>query len=159
MALRFAFHLFKHGSLWAYRVTTYAVLAAGLVFASLVLLLRYWALPHIDDYRQYIVDGLARAAHLRLQIGRIEGDWEGFRPRLLLRDVSLFDAEGKERLKLEQIDSTLSWLSLFSGELRFDSIEVRHLSLEVRRERSGRLLVAGIPVSDSEDGSGGLAVP
>ena len=157
MPLRFAFRLFKHGSLWAYRVTTYAVLAAGLAFASLVLLLRYWALPHIDDYRQYIVDGLARAAHLRLQIGRIEGDWEGFRPRLLLRDVSLFDAEGKERLKLEQIDSTLSWLSLFSGDLRFDSIEVRHLSLEVRRERSGRLLVAGIPVSDSEGGSGGLA--
>jgi len=155
MPLRFAFHLFKHGSLWAYRLLTLAVLTGAFVFASVVLLLRYWALPHIDEYRQQIVEGLARATHQRVQIGRIEGDWEGFRPRLILRDVSLLDAQGEERLKLEQIDSTLSWLSLFSGELRFSSIELEHLSLEIRRDSSGQLLVAGIPVGHS-DGDEGL---
>jgi len=155
MPLRFAFHLFKHGSLWAYRLLTFAVLTVAFVFASVVLVLRYWALPHIDEYRQQMVEGLARATHQRVQIGRIEGDWDGFRPRLILRDVSLLDAQGQERLKLEQIDSTLSWLSLFAGELRFNSIELEHLSLEIRRDSSGQLLVAGIPVGHS-DGDGGL---
>ncbi|HTS53946.1 MAG TPA: YhdP family protein [Burkholderiales bacterium] len=156
MPLRFAFHLFKHGSLWAYRLLTVALLAGALLFAIVVLLLRYWVLPHIDDYREYVVEGLSRAAHLRVQIGRIEGDWDGFRPRLILREVHLLDAQGQERLKLEQIDSTLSWLSLFAGELRFSSIELEHLRLEIRRERSGRLLVAGIAVDESGT-DGGLS--
>ncbi len=155
MPLRFAFHLFKHGSLWVYRLLTVALLTAALLFAAVVLVLRYWALPHIDDYREYIVQGLARAAHQRVQIGRIEGDWDGFRPRLILRQVSLLDAQGQELLKLQEVDSTLSWLSLFVGELRFNSIELEHLGLEIRRERSGQLLVAGIPVGES-GGDGGL---
>ncbi len=155
MPLRFAFHLFKHGSLWVYRLLTFAVLTAAFLFALVVLTLRYWVLPHVDDYRQQIVDGLSRAINQRLQIGRIEGDWDGYRPRLILREVSLLDAQGQERLKLEQIDSTLSWVSLFAGELRFNSIELEHLSLEIRRDQSGRLLVGGIPVGQS-GGNGGL---
>jgi uncharacterized protein (TIGR02099 family) len=155
MRLRFAFHLFKHGSLWVYRLLTLAVLTAALLFAFVVLTLRYWVLPNVDGYREQIVDGLSRAIHQRVQIGRIEGDWDGYRPRLILREVSLLDAQGQERLKLEQVDSTLSWLSLFAGELRFNSIELEHLSLEIRRDQSGRLLVAGIPVGQSE-GQGGL---
>jgi uncharacterized protein YhdP len=154
MPLRFAFRLFKHGSLWAYRLLTFAVLAAGLLFAAVVLLLRYWVLPHIDDYREYIVDGVARAAHQRIQIGRIEGEWDGYRPRLILRDVSLLDKQGQERLKLEKVDSTLAWLSLFAGELRFYSIEFAQLSLEIRRDTAGRLLVAGIPVGQAGGDSG-----
>jgi uncharacterized protein (TIGR02099 family) len=154
MPLRFAFRLFKHGSLWAYRLLTFAVLTVAFVFASVVLLLRYWALPHIDEYRQQIVEGLARATHQRVQIGRIEGDWDGFRPRLILRGVSLLDAQGEEHLRLEQIDGTLSWLSLFAGELRFNSIELEHLSLEVRRDSTGALMVAGIPVGRSGGDSG-----
>ncbi len=155
MPLRFAFHLFKHGSLWVYRLLTFAVLTAALLFAFVVLTLRYWVLPHVDEYREQIVDRLSRAIHQRVQIGRIEGEWDGYRPRLILREVSLLDAEGQERLKLEQVDSTLSWLSLFAGELRFNSIELEHLSLEIRRDQSGRLLVAGIPVGQS-GGNGGL---
>jgi uncharacterized protein YhdP len=149
MPLRFAFHLFKHGSLWVYRLLTFAVLTAAFLFAVVVLTLRYWVLPHVDEYREQIVDGLSRAIHQRVQIGRIEGDWDGYRPRLILREVSLLDAQGQERLRLEQVDSTLSWLSLFFGELRFNAIELEHLSLEIRRDQTGQLLVAGIPVGQS----------
>src|SRR5262245_16210721 len=141
MPLRFAYRWFKHGSLWVYRVSTLVVLAAGFLFAVVVLSLRYWVLPHINDYRDYIVTGLARTAHQSIAIGRIEGEWYGYRPRLILRDLSLLDATGRERLKLEEVDSTLSWLSLFSGELRFSSIEVEQLSLEVRVDASGALTV------------------
>jgi uncharacterized protein (TIGR02099 family) len=154
MPLRFAFRLFKHGSLWAYRLSTIAVLAAGLLFAVVVLLLRYWVLPHIDDYRSHIVAGLTRATHQRFAIGRIEGEWDGYRPRLILRDLSLLDDHGQERLKLEEVDSTLAWLSLFAGELRFYSIEVQQLSLEVRVDANGGVKVAGIPVGASSADNG-----
>jgi len=156
MPLRFAFRLFKHSSLWVYRLLTFVVLTGALLFALVVLTLRYWILPHVDDYRSHIVEGLSGAIHQRLSIGRIEGDWDGYRPRLILRDVSLLDAQGQERLKLAEVDSTLSWVSLFVGELRFNSIELEHLSLEIRRDHSGRLLVAGIPVDES-GGDGGLS--
>jgi uncharacterized protein (TIGR02099 family) len=154
MPLRFAFHLFKHGSLWVYRLLTFAVLTAAFLFAVVVLTLRYWVLPHVDEYRERIVDGLSRAIHQRVQIGRIEGDWDGYRPRLILREVGLLDAQGQERLRLEQVDSTLSWLSLFFGELRFNSIELEHVRLEIRRDKTGQLLVAGIPVGQSGGDSG-----
>jgi uncharacterized protein (TIGR02099 family) len=155
MPLRFALRLFKHGSLWVYRLLTFAVLAGGLMFAFSVLLLRYWVLPNIDEYREAIVGGLTRATKQRIQVGRIEGEWDGYRPRLILREVTLLDASGQERLKLEEVDSTLAWLSLFSGQLRFHSIELEQLSLEIRRDGAGDLLVAGIPLSRS-DGEGAL---
>ena len=71
MPLRFAFRVLKHGSRWTYRLLTFAVVAVGLLLGVAVLLLRYWLLPDINEYRGYIVDGLSRAANVRVQIGRI----------------------------------------------------------------------------------------
>src|SRR4029077_16662755 len=113
MTLRFAFRLFKHGSLWVYRLLTFAVLTAAFLFAVVVLTVRYWVLPHVDEYREQIVDGLSRAIHQRVQIGRIEGDWDGYRPRLILREVSLLDAQGQERLRLQGGGRPLGGMFLF----------------------------------------------
>lgn len=156
MPLRFAFRVLKHGSRWTYRLLTFAVVAVGLLLGVAVLLLRYWLLPDINEYRGYIVDGLSRAANVRVQIGRIEGEWDGLRPRLILRDLALLDSQGQVQLRLAEVNSTLAWLSLFVGHLQFHSIGLQHLSIELRRDVDGRLLVAGIPVDQDGGGDSGL---
>ena len=62
-----------------------------------------------------------------------------------------------ERLALESVDSTVSWASLLAGEPRFYSIEITHLSLEVRRDASGKLVVAGFQLAENNQGEGGLS--
>ena len=155
MPFHFAFRLFKHGAAWGYRLLAIGVAVCALVFALLVLLLRYWILPNIDTYRPLIVQALSRATHQRIDIGHIEGEWDGLRPRLILRDVRLLDRQGTERLHLEEVDSTLAWWSLFAGELQFYAIELQHLQLAVRRTASGSFEVAGIVAGQSEDSGGG----
>ncbi|MEO8627939.1 MAG: YhdP family protein [Betaproteobacteria bacterium] len=155
MPVRLAFKLFKHGSLWIYRGLTYALVAFAIAFALVVLLVRYWLLPNIDQYREEIVYGLSRASHQHVQIGLIEGDWDGFRPRLVLHDFALLDADGKERVSLEKVDSTLAWWSLFVGRLRFYSIELEELNLKIHRDAAGVLHVADIALADTPDSDDG----
>ncbi len=75
-------------------------------------------------------------------------------PGLSCATFRLFDARGQERLRLDEVDSTLAWLSLFAGELRFYSIELEHLSVEIRVDTGGNFLVGGIPVGQSGSESG-----
>jgi uncharacterized protein (TIGR02099 family) len=154
MPIRFALRLCKHGAVWGYRLVAIAAWTCALVFVALVLLLRYWILPNIDSYRPRIVQALSQATNQRIDIGRIEGEWDGLRPRLILKDLRLLDREGRERLRLEEVDSTLAWLSLFVGELQFYAIELQHLKLEARRSASGNLEVAGIVLGQSADAGG-----
>ena len=49
-------------SLWAYRVLTWSVLVLGLVFAGIVLGLRYWVLPNIESYREDIARVISERA-------------------------------------------------------------------------------------------------
>src|SRR6266404_2734510 len=58
--LKHSLFILKHGSLWTYRLATYAVLAAGIVFVALVIGLRYVVLPNINDYREAIAQAVSR---------------------------------------------------------------------------------------------------
>ncbi|MBI3936545.1 MAG: TIGR02099 family protein [Betaproteobacteria bacterium] len=137
---------------WCYRVLGYAVLAAGLAFAAIVLSLRYWVLPNIEQYREDIAAAASRAAKQRITIGKITASWEGLRPHLVLADVEVFDAAGRSALRLARVDNTLSWLSLVYFEPRLYSLEIHRPSLSVRRSRDGAITVAGIALAASEEG-------
>ncbi len=154
-----AFSIFRWlhiSSLWAYRMVTWAVLICGFVFALVVGGVRFWLLPNIESYRETIARDLSEATRQRITIGRLEGRWSGFNLQLTLGDLAVFDRAGQPALKLERVDSTLSWWSLVHWEPRFDSIEIEHPDLNVKRDQRGVVSIAGIELSDSTDG-GGLA--
>jgi len=71
VVLKHSLFILKHGSLWTYRLATYAVLAAGIVFVALVIGLRYVVLPNINDYREAIAQAISGAAGQRVSIGTI----------------------------------------------------------------------------------------
>ncbi len=155
MTRRPALELMRHGSLWLYR-SAMLILAGGvLLVGGAALLLRYWVLPGVDQYRPQIEAALSRAAKERITVGAVEGQWDGIRPRLALREVRVFDRSGVERLALAKVDGTLSWTTLLAGEPRFHAIELTGLSVEVRRDRDGNWLIAGMPLG-MQGGEGGF---
>lgn len=154
MSLKFSLALLKHGSLWCYRIATWAVLIAGVGFVALVLGLRYLLLPNIDDYREPIARAVSEAAGQRVSIGQITGSWKAYRPELRFENVEVFDSQDRPVLALGRVQAVLSWLSLLSAQVRFDSLEIDTPELAVRRDPAGVLWVAGIAVGQGQGDSG-----
>ncbi len=147
----------QSSSLWIYRVLTWAVLFAGLVFAAAILALRYWILPDIGAYRDDIAQTLSRTAQKKVTIGGLGANWNGLRPQLSLSQVVLHDAEGRAALELPQVDATLSWRSAALLQINFHSLEIHRPVLTMRRDSRGGLTVAGIPLDVTEGGEGGAS--
>ena len=145
------FHWLKHGGLWLYKLTTFAVLAAGFSFAAVVLGLRYYLLPQIDSFRADIEAVATRALGAPVKIARIDADWEGLRPQLKFRDLRLADREGRTALVLPEVDATVSWRSMLLMQPIFHSLEIQRPTLLLRRDPNGTIWVAGLRL----DGGGG----
>jgi uncharacterized protein (TIGR02099 family) len=134
----------KHGTLWTYRIAMAVVLSTALLGAAAYGTVRFWLLPNIDSYRPAINRAISQAARQHIEIGRIEGELDGLRPRLTLFDVQVYDRAGAPRLALDAVHSTLSWTSVLAWEPRFHNIDLHGLELEVRRDETGAWSVAGI---------------
>lgn len=131
-----------------------ALFLVGLAFASTVVALRYWVLPNIGQYREDIAASITRAAGQRVTIGAIAANWEGLRPHLALREVQVYDRQGRPALALQNVDGTLSWWTLLVGEMRLHSLEISDPVLGIRRDAEGRLFVAGIELNQPDSESG-----
>jgi len=126
-------------------IWTLAILAYFL-FCIAVLVTRYYLLPHIDDWRTRVESAASAALKAPVTIGRIEGDWLGLHPRLLLRDVALQGAGGGTALALPEVEVVLSWTTLLAWQPRVQSLTVLAPELEVRRQQDRRWAVAGIVI-------------
>ena len=121
-------------------------LIAWIVFAGLILTLRYVVLPHVNDYRGSIENYASRALGEPVKIGSIDASWRGLRPTLALSTVRIVDREGNNALLLPMIRATLSWNSLVVMDLRLASLEIDGPDLAARRDVEGQLFIAGYPI-------------
>ncbi|HUF81196.1 MAG TPA: DUF3971 domain-containing protein, partial [Burkholderiales bacterium] len=144
------------GSLWIYRVLTGFLLAAGLAFAAIVISLRYWILPNIEDYRDDIARIVSARAGQKVTVEKLQANWEGLRPHLKLQNITVYDAAGQPAFRLARMDQTLSWLSLLLLELRFHALEIHGPALHVRRDARGVISLAGVELG-REAGESGFA--
>lgn len=146
--------IFRHtarGAKHIGRFTRWALLLLAVIGASAMLLLRYVVLPDIERYHADIVAASSRALGRTVEIGRIEADWNGLRPRLLLSDVKVLDARGQVAVALPRLHNTVAWSTLLVGELRFNSLELDSPDLMVRRDTQGKIFIAGI-TADAQTG-------
>ncbi|HEY5994930.1 MAG TPA: YhdP family protein [Gallionellaceae bacterium] len=119
-----------------------------------LLLSRYWLLPGIERYHDQVAYALGNAVGRPATIGRIEADWHGFRPHLLMVNVRFPDRQGAVALALDKVEGEVSWTSLFAGEFRLYSLALDQPDLAIKRDARGEIFVAGIPVSGApSDGS------
>ncbi|HMC13213.1 MAG TPA: YhdP family protein, partial [Gallionellaceae bacterium] len=127
-----------------------------LLFASAgaLLLSRYWLLPGIEHFHDPITFAVSNAIGQPATIGRIEADWHGLRPHLLLVNVRILDRQGLTALALERVESEVSWTSLLAGEVRLYSLMLDQPDLFIKRNAHGQLFVAGMPLSGATSGGG-----
>ena len=154
MPAKSVFRWLHVSSLWLYRTVTWALIGSAFAFALIVVAVRFWVLPHMPDYREAVARELSDAMRQRVTIGNLEGHWSGLNLQLALANVMLYDSANQPALTLERIDATLSWWSLVFMEPHFDSIEIDHPDLNVKRNAQGVISVAGIEVSEKTDGGG-----
>lgn len=132
---------------WLYNATTYLLWTGIIVVAAVVLGLRYFVLPNIQEYKDTIAQNASQAVGQKITIGDIKASWDGLNPHFDLFKVVLYDARNRSALSLDHIETSLSWLSLLLGEPRLSSIVLDQPKLTVRREADGTLYVAGISMS------------
>jgi len=132
------------------RATIVVALVLWIVFAVLVVALRYVVLPHVADYRTSIEGLASRALGETVTIGSLDASWRGLRPALSLRAVRIVDRDGHPTLELPAVDATLSWESLVVLELRLARLEVDGPQLAISRDATGQFFVAGRPIRKRE---------
>jgi uncharacterized protein (TIGR02099 family) len=141
---------------FTYRLLFWSLILSTLLFAFLVLGLRYWVLPNIADYRADISAAISRVTGVPSHLGKIEAGWDGLRPHLKFADLTLEDERRQQGLALTEVEGTLSWWSLLFGDLQFHTLEITRPELTIRREKDGTMHVAGIKLGKKSEQSGGF---
>ncbi len=139
------------------RLLRFAGLAALVIyfgFAVVVLALRFWILPQIEDHPELIAQAISRNIGQRVSIGSVDSGWQGLRPYLALTELRLYDSDDHVALSLPSVSCTLSWDSLAFGALRFNSLSLDKPVLNIRRDQAGALYVAGVRLNTQAAGVG-----
>ncbi len=139
--------MFWHSMNWLARFAIVVSAVAAMLFAAAVVSLRYWLLPDIEQYHDRITSTFSAAIGNPVTIGGIEGDWQGFLPRLNFTDVRILDEQRQPALVLQHIDGSLSWLSLFIAQLRLASLEIVKPELRIRRDSQGKIYIGNLLLS------------
>jgi len=139
------------------RVLGWGAFAGYIVFAAIVLALRYWILPsagaHVAEIEQFVT----RALGERVTIGALEAGWQGLRPELVLANVTVYDRQGRPALSLPGVEATFAWTSVLTVSPRFKSLAFDRPTLDIRRDTAGRIYVAGIELRPGQGQDTGIA--
>lgn len=139
-----------HSLRFAYRAALVTLLLCFFFMAAGVLALRYWILPNADHFRADVAAIAGEKLGQRITVDRMAAEWDGLRPRLVMREVRVFDRAGQPALVLGTVAATLGWSSLLHLDLRLREVTLEASTLNVRRDPAGRLFVAGLPLSQTE---------
>ncbi len=132
--------------------------ALGLVVFTWVAVLMAWSalhifiVPRIGDYREVLQQQATRALGVRVEIGSINAQGGWLVPWFELKDIQLFDKEGREALNLPRVLVAMSPRSAVFGQ--FEQLDIEQPELEIRRDANGHVWVAGLDASATGDGSG-----
>jgi uncharacterized protein (TIGR02099 family) len=125
------------------------VFVAG--FCILLLAIRYIVFPEVQNRQTQIADALSRQIGQPVEIGSLATGWDGWNPRLDVKDFRIADrAGGGTVLSLPALHLTIAWTSLLFLDLRFKELLFEQPELSVRRDASGLLHVAGLAFDPHE---------
>lgn len=139
--------LLWHSFNWLTRITLITSAVMAIFCAIIIVALRYWLLPDIEQFHERITLSLSSAMGNPVRIGKINGDWDGLHPHLNLTDVRILDNQGQPALVLPSIDASVSWLSLLAAELRLASLEIDRPELLIRRDANGKIYLGSVAIA------------
>lgn len=128
---------------WLLALLLSCALLLGLGWA----LLHWLIVPRIDEFRPALERLARQATGLHLEIGQLQARSSGLIPSFTLREVRLLDAQGQAALQLPQVLISLSPRSVIQRGL--EQLVIEGAQLSIRRTIDGRLVIAGIDVSQA----------
>jgi uncharacterized protein (TIGR02099 family) len=133
----------------------------GLVALAWLLFLLAWGalhwliVPRIAEFRPQLEAYAAQVLGVPVRIGAIAAHSSGMIPSFEFTNIQVFDAQGREALRLPRVLATLSPRSLW--HLGFEQLYVERPELGIRRTPDGKITVAGLDFSQSGSADQGMA--
>jgi uncharacterized protein (TIGR02099 family) len=121
-------------------------IAALIVLLAIALTAARLLLPQLENYRQQLVMEASAAVGQPVSIGGLKVGWRGLGPRLVLRDVKLFDRGGEQEL----LGFTNAYIdisvpdSLYQHQIEFGDLTIAGVVLNVVRRADGRYELEGL---------------
>lgn len=126
--------------------------ALGLVLAALYVSLGRQLVPLVAEYRLEVQDRARTLLDMPVSLGRLEGRWEGFSPRLVIHDALLGAGDSAVRLDSLSVVPDLPG-SLWARELRLAAVELTGVQLSLTQAADGQWRVEGLPEGEAGDRS------
>lgn len=126
----------------------------GLCALVLVLMALYVSLgreltPLVAEYQAEVEAKGSAALGMPLNIGALEGSWQGFAPILYAHDVMV--GEGANALHLDQVRVVPDiWASLLEREVRIAHLELNGLKINLKEGQDGHWALEGLPVKQDQ---------
>ncbi len=122
----------------------YGLLVLLAVIALAALTLRFVIFPNIDQYKDDIAAYASKTIGQKVTIGEIITSWDGVSPHVALHSMDLFDAENRVALHLNNVEASLSWLSVPMLQPKLVQLIVHQPNLTIRRKADGSIYLAGV---------------
>ena len=137
------------------RWSLWLLLSAWLLFGAIWGAIHLLIVPRIGDLRPQLEAVASRVLGVPVTIGAIAAQSSGLIPSFELTDVKLFDAAGREALRLPRVLAALSPQSALG--LKFEQLYIDQPELDIRRAPGGKITVAGLDFSSGGSSDGGAA--
>lgn len=108
----------------------------------------------VADYQEPLLRALSRQLPVQLQAREVVARWRGYRPQLILRDLSLRDGDSAAVLaSLKEGRATIDvWGSLRSSGLRVGRLQLSGLDLQGELSADGEFRLLGLGRSPNDTG-------
>ena len=133
---------------WSWRLLLVLYFAAGL----LILAGRHFLMPEIASQRDLVEQKLSAAIGQPVKIASLSAAWPGFYPQLAIEGLQLHDQQGRPALAFERVEAEIGWSSLWHFGLHLHRLEIVSPVLDIRRDASGAMFVAGMPMQGEGEG-------
>lgn len=129
---------------------TKAALIAGLaLFCLLLLVVRFVALPQLEAQRTRIAGLVSHQLGQPVEIEAIKTGWDGWNPQITVHGLTVRDRTGmnmRPLLELPVVSGVVAWTSIPLFQLRLKELSIERPQLSIRRDREGRVHIAGIEI-------------
>ena len=125
--LFFLFHL-----IWK---TLWYSFAAVVVLAAVLFSITRMLLPTLGDYSVTVEDYFSQFVNQPIRIQSLDAEWRGWGPSLVLNNVWLLDAQGKNTIvRVSKAHLGLGlWKTIKTGQLGFTSADLQGVDLSITR--------------------------
>jgi uncharacterized protein (TIGR02099 family) len=145
-----------HFTRFCTRTLFWVGVTVSVLFAVVVLSIKYAVLPNVERYQSDIISRVAAASGMDVSASAIRGVWSGASGHIELENVQFIErvanpaagrTAGTPALKLPKLRASISWWSLLAGQIRFSELSIDGPELVLSRRLDGLIYFAGRPIN------------